>query len=210
MFCHKCGTQIPDDGIFCPQCGTQIKLPFIESSPRIPLQNETPKQTPFSLHATDSTYAPILSFTGLFNPNGRRARGKALGFGITLFILDIVLIYITLSNFIAPFFGIALATLCIYVYWINLIKRLHDINLSGYWTILYYGIGTLSTIFQNIVEQEPINFSSPLTYIPLILALIWLMASIFIFCKLGTNGYNQYGPDPLKNPTESMKVYKNN
>lgn len=54
------------------------------------------------------------------------------------------------------------------------IKRLHDMNYSGFWVLI------------NLAD-----------FIPLVGTLILLAFAIVLFCKKGTTGANDYGEDPL-------------
>lgn len=204
MFCHKCGTPIPDNGAFCPKCGTQSVNTSTETDSLTSPHNQTVQQILSTQTAivTEPTYAPLFSFTGFFSSKGRRARGKAWTMGIVIVILLCITFYVFLSKIISPIIGLPIIFACMYANLMNLIKRLHDINLSGYWAIPLCGISILSTFIQNTLERESISRESSLNVVPLVLSLIWCIASLFVFCKAGTKGPNKFGPDPLEKPAE--------
>ena len=42
MYCHKCGTQLPDDAVFCTKCGTAV----VVAQPKPPVTSTTPILAP--------------------------------------------------------------------------------------------------------------------------------------------------------------------
>lgn len=72
------------------------------------------------------------------------------------------------------------------------VKRLHDLNLSGYWIILplFFLAGFL--IFGLLFDEEQASF-------PLIMVgFLYISSGIILFFVKGTNGDNKYGLDLLQ------------
>lgn len=209
MFCHKCGTQIPDDGMFCPKCGERIATASDETALPLPSADDTTEQSllPLQKAATAPTYAPIFSITGLFSPNGRRSNSKAFLLGLVTMILFLGMTFFIISTpdnrsnsakylFLVFMF---LPIVCIYIGATNLTKRLHDIDRTGYWTILWIGLFCLSSITGSMNTRQ---FSLALA--PLIFFIGHLLFAVYITIKPGTVGPNKYGPDPTDKPAEQM------
>jgi uncharacterized membrane protein YhaH (DUF805 family) len=77
------------------------------------------------------------------------------------------------------------------------VRRLHDTDRSGWWIMIYWGPAILSWIV-NIAGAA--NQSTGLIMLAGLCSLLALVASIVLlvfYCLPGTNGPNQYGPDPL-------------
>lgn len=210
MFCHKCGTQIPDDGIFCPKCGERIATASDETALPLPSADDTTEQSllPLQKAATDPTYAPIFSITGLFSPKGRRSRSKSWCVGLLLIGVLI------LDGIVGELLGRQTAILCLFIVFLlfgigttNLIKRLHDINLSGYWILALYGCGLLfafSNALINPSSRSMARASSSFKWIPFIFNLLFITGIGYITIKPGTVGPNKYGPDPADKTAEQM------
>ena len=119
----------------------------------------------------------------LFSPKGRIPRSLFWRFYLMCSLL-LTLTYVILvslsrlllsgSNSIIFFYGsIFLISLpFLYSFIIIIIKRLHDIDQSGWWTLLFF-----------------------ILYIDILGIIILLVLGI----KKGTTGDNKYGPDPLQN-----------
>ena len=210
MFCPNCGFQVPDNGIFCPKCGVRLANTPDATAPPVLPSEDTAKQNPSFMQKTtiDPTYAPIFSFTGLFSPKGRRSRSKAWGVGlflIAVFIVSIVIDNVVLERKAGPLCFSIVFLLSAFIGTTNLIKRLHDINRSGYWILALYGCGLLFALLNALINpssrpasQPPSNFKS----IPLIFDLLWIIGHGYILTKSGTVGPNQYGPDPTEKPIQ--------
>ena len=90
-------------------------------------------------------------------------------------------------------FGKTIATgSCLWVYLATSIKRLHDRDKSGWWIVPFFVIPGL---FQQFEDRLPDSWwVLPLSLIVFAL-LIW--SFVELYCLRGTQGTNQYGPDPL-------------
>lgn len=82
-------------------------------------------------------------------------------------------------------------------------RRLHDIDRSGWWMVVPYGIAILAVALAAITasilrsgDAEQILFLLPLIAIAAML-LAFLILLIWLI-KKGTTGENRFGPDPLE------------
>ncbi len=82
------------------------------------------------------------------------------------------------------------------------VRRLHDINLSGWWVLFYYLLFIPSVIVVGIlviVGSIAFNFIS-LDDSSVLLGIAWfgaLITPIYFLSKKGTAGDNRFGADPL-------------
>lgn len=96
------------------------------------------------------------------------------------------------------------------------VRRLHDINRSGWWIGgLYIALALAVVMAIALIHTQPVGSQmSPVTGI--VLVIFGLIAfvygvTLFIFTLIrGTNGPNDYGPDPLassseQTPTQSFR-----
>ncbi len=114
--------------------------------------------------------------------SGRMARGEFLNFiiaacmfcffmGVILFAIFELLGYTTYTTcFIIPF--IILNSILLLTIYAAIVRRLHDLNCSGWWIILLLLLGS-STIMS-------------------------IISLLFLLFKKGTEGENRFGPDPLE------------
>jgi uncharacterized membrane protein YhaH (DUF805 family) len=80
------------------------------------------------------------------------------------------------------------------------VKRLHDRNKSGWYLVLFYIIPSIlivAGIAVGTIMEDSIMIASILG---LVAAAIGIWAFIELGCLRGTEGPNQYGPDPLPAP----------
>lgn len=77
------------------------------------------------------------------------------------------------------------------------VKRLHDRNKTGWWTLLFTIMPMVIPIYQHY-GTDPFNGSEPLRRsVDVFTSLVSLWALIEFGFLRGTKGENQYGPDPL-------------
>ena len=101
--------------------------------------------------------------------------------------------------------AMVLAGLCgvvvgLWVTFANYVKRLHDFNASGWWSILAIGIAPVLTESGDYVGPGAANILAGVGM------LIGFM-TLAIFGGLeGTAGDNRFGPDPLQRSDESTQV----
>ena len=122
----------------------------------------------------------ILSFEGRIN----RKKFIINTFLIMIigFIACFVFIFLAekMESYIATITAVVAAAATVIAYYANIARRLHDINQSAWWGLIYFAV----TLFLNFVES-PLAFIAPI--------LIILLAAI-----PGTKGANKYGMDPLE------------
>jgi uncharacterized membrane protein YhaH (DUF805 family) len=72
------------------------------------------------------------------------------------------------------------------------VKRLHDRDRSGWWTIPFFVVPGLYEQFSDLLPDS--NWVLPFT---LAASILWLWGLVEMFCLRGTSGDNRFGPDPL-------------
>jgi uncharacterized membrane protein YhaH (DUF805 family) len=101
--------------------------------------------------------------------------------------------------------------------WISLaagVKRLHDLNRTGAWLVLFYlapvvlvvaffaivGIDVMGALISDKPLESGViaRVGTTAVIIGLLLFILWVWALIWFGCLRGTVGPNQYGPDPLE------------
>jgi uncharacterized membrane protein YhaH (DUF805 family) len=155
----------------------------------------------------------------LFGFGGRINRAKWWLTVLAIFVISVVMALI--QSFVADpnatLILVALLVLWIIQLWITLAagaKRLHDLNRSGGWLVLFIAApillvavffvyagatgGTALLAGQTPSDTELMRIGG----VAAILGLIWLALAIWALvwfgCLRGTVGPNQYGPDPLE------------
>ena len=138
--------------------------------------------------------------TTLFSFCGRHNRGRfwlisVFALSCLLFLVAGLLSYASATQ---PAEKAAVATIIIcwlaIVLWFqtaNLVKRLHDLDASGWWTLPIYLIGSAFAVL--VVAAGPQARGGIL----LIAAIFGLGILAIIAIREGTEGENNYGPDPL-------------
>lgn len=135
----------------------------------------------------------------LFTWRGRIGRARFLGYSILplpLFVIGLAPLALEVragnQGFGSLSIGTILLTIAVLVTisWINVvtpIKRLHDLNLSGWWWWLWILIPTLFT-------------GSPSAVVNNVCFVLFIISLILIYCLPGTRGDNRFGPEPARYP----------
>ena len=154
-FCTNCGAQLEANEKFCTNCGEKISA----------VTNDTTQFKP------DNGL-----WENLFKVSGRLNRWRYFKRSFAIFFLYIISVIATCAIFLEPT-GDVSATGCVVILILTIllpigstcltIRRLHDLNLTG-WLCLLMTIPAVNTAF-------------------------WIYTT---FAK-GTDGFNQYGADPL-------------
>jgi len=78
------------------------------------------------------------------------------------------------------------------------IRRLHDLDRTGWWWLLYFVPMLLAGIFvvYYIFRAETNYWVAAACLFGVIQLICWIVLLIW-FCTRGTNGPNRFGPDPL-------------
>ena len=169
MFCRKCGSPLPDDSDYCPKCGARVK-----DADGNPVTN-------YSGLSKYGKSKSLLSLSGWFSAKGRMARKEFWIRNVILFCVSFAwgLVWGIAGFGEALFYlGLLPASLAnIFVY----IRRLHDLNASGWWLLLIMFGGAL---MGGMLLGD---------------SLLWLynMGVLAVLGSVpGTAGENRYGPDP--------------
>jgi uncharacterized membrane protein YhaH (DUF805 family) len=76
------------------------------------------------------------------------------------------------------------------------IKRLHDRNKSGWWTLVFLWLpGVTDRLSDKVVEE-----SATWWILVLIGSVLTIWGVVELGFRRGTDGENQYGPDPIRKP----------
>ena len=155
-FCANCGAKLDAGEKFCLTCGQSVSATNFDATP----------------HQKDSGL-----FENLFKTNGRLNRLRYFKRSIGIFLLYVILLIATVAIFADPSSGDVAATGIIVCIVLSIlfpigsicltIRRLHDLNLTG-WLCLLMTVPAVNTAFWIYTTFAP-----------------------------GTFGANQYGGDPL-------------
>ena len=179
MFCRKCGAQIPDGCSFCNKCGTPVDGSGMPA-------------------AADRMYSDrrygIFSPAGWFDFSGRMRRLEWWGRSMIMYLLVILCVAVVAAAaaaldggnrepagdglkaaiVIGSILGVA-AVIALIVSGISLdVRRLHDMDLSGWWVLLL----------------------RVCSIIPYVGFAVWIGSVIWFGAVPGTKGQNRFGPDP--------------
>jgi uncharacterized membrane protein YhaH (DUF805 family) len=190
-FCGNCGENLMSTMQFCPNCGSKSFSNYPVEGP----QASTPSpqgvkissaigfgsqytsaqnNAPFDRRALSLSEAVHNCLVKYFSVNGRASRSEYWWFFATWIVLYFLLTF--LSSIFEQFWILAIS------FYIGVlvpsitsaIRRLHDVDRSGWWYLLIF-----------------------LPLIGGIILLVW-------FCSEGTNGPNRFGPDPLQRSEEEV------
>ena len=190
-FCPHCGNPLKDKGTFCPFCGKPLERQ---------MSSVIDKQSPNDEFVVTDNNEPFFSVHHLLSFKGRRNRKEFLKMALILFfVLEIP------GRFFDKFadsldensavstilFSIVLGFILDYPKYCNVAKRLHDLNWSTPVVILYLVLGVGLSFgldyFNPITEANMNDFWLLMTFV--------ILYFVPLFSK-GTEGPNQYGPEP--------------
>ncbi|MDD4556621.1 MAG: DUF805 domain-containing protein [Alphaproteobacteria bacterium] len=170
-------------------------MPTIETKKTI-LMDEKPNRTLWdSFIACFEKYATF---------NGRSSRHEFWSFYLGITILSII---ITPIDIFLIGFDLLTTILSFAIFIPNLavtIRRLHDVNKSGWWFLFPWAIlllliplFTVKAILEYSAPQLSLEIFSHLTILCVILFFVANIYLIYLFCVRGDRGKNRYGEPPL-------------
>lgn len=215
MKCSNCQNEVNENDRFCSKCGTPVTLlsanasDFTYSIPIPPEENTTSDEQTYNPEThSQEVNGNIFSYKGRIN---------RLNYAMICFVIPLVLF---IGNiFMLEDYGI------IYIYWgyvtytiilcLNITKRLHDINKSGWWALpvyIFYVKSTIKDVFYiactkifdnpNIVienTKDALYMNSPIfNGFNFAISVYCLIVIVLLLFKKGTKGPNRFGLDPLE------------
>lgn len=187
----KCGSQIPDGSGFCHKCGTPVGCTAGGGMPE--KTGAAAGRQPAGSMYCDRSYGPF-SIAGWFHFSGRMSRLEWWGRSMLMYLLIILGLAVIAAAaaaldggnrgmagnglkaaiIIGVILGVA-AVIALIVAGISLdVRRLHDMDLSGWWVLL-------------------LRLGSIIPYAGFV---VWLGSAIWLGFAPGTQGQNRFGPDP--------------
>ena len=151
----------------------------------------------------------------LFSPQGRINRQKyiltLIYTAITFYIAEFICAFIfpfellqsNLLIFLGVFMSFAILAIYIYISIILAIKRFHDINKSGWYSILFILIIAINIVndffkaFGYSYSQLNENFEMLFALFLFAIIIPALYYSLILIFRKGTKGENRFGQDPL-------------
>ncbi|MBR1806711.1 MAG: DUF805 domain-containing protein [Selenomonadaceae bacterium] len=186
-FCSHCGAELNEGGNFCPNCGKEI------------LAKNFPAQTQAS---ASSSRQKIFTLKGRLNrwPYFKYSLILLLPMIVAAIVFALIATIFGKSTDSSLIFGVGLASVllvaCFLIYIVGgvmiIVRRLHDLNLSGWWLIPYYVLIGFGNMQVKDTDSGLFMFSATC-------GLIAFVCSMFLLFKRGTVGDNKYGADPLEN-----------
>ena len=201
MKCLTCGNDNPTDAQFCGGCGVSLS---ISTSSGIGIGTA-------ELPMVSFPQAINLGFKNYFKFNGRATRAENWWWVLFTVLAGIVLAVLdTLTGTMGMFgdsgllgglfeLGVIVPSLALGV------RRLHDINRTGWWLLLVFGFFPIAAIGGGILLVSFFLLDNFLILTVLgfamvigggILGLIGIIVLIVWAIKQGDTGPNKYGPDP--------------
>ena len=174
-FCSQCGTPIPQGAEFCPSCGAKLSAQVVHTPNHNEIKDSVYEQND-SLSTTQNQSMHLNNYvedTGIgemfFKTKGRLNRKRYVLRGCIISFIFMICTGIpsAMENTSLMAIGIILCIPLIISGTMLSIRRCHDLNHSGYYVLL---MGT---------------------------PVIGMIISLLLLFKKGTDGSNQYGPDPL-------------
>lgn len=137
---------------------------------------------------------------GLFDCRGRLIRLAFLTRILALCFVAILLQLIaSLLVYVSPLLALiiesTISALSLILYYVFMIKRLHDLNFSGKYVVCYFLF--LVIFFTMISSYYPLIDYSILSPFLLLFFIINIVLFILLFFIRGTKGNNKYGSDPF-------------
>ena len=222
MKCTTCGSDIPGEAKFCGVCGASLATPHsdpvvgdrpTESRQGVAYDGEEPPELPM----VEFIDAIKRGFQNYFKFSGRATRAEYWWFILFTQLLNFVGIVPVLGWIIAPLVSIASIIPSISLS----VRRLHDIGKSGWWMMVWVGIGLIWVFWSifllsgvdSIVDENWIREESDAFWLRVwVSAGVLLIASIALmivwvvwFVRKGDKGPNKYGLDPRQVTIDNLE-----
>ena len=229
-FCSNCGNQLREGANFCNKCGNQININPIANFPSPQFTNPNQFQNgmnqggynPYNINQPNYSQIIVkenLTF-GMAIRNwwygtceGRCSRWEGWKTFFCLFpiFLPLYIFVVILDNAIIKSNGIIINIYTVFISLITLkhglsltIRRLHDLNISGWWLLSYF-IPFLFIIPMSIVDSQLRSTSyiyrndwhtvQVILFISMLITqILVLIFGLYSFFASGTPGPNKYGP----------------
>ena len=190
-FCRNCGSPLTNDNKFCPNCGEDISHPNYNREQEFASSNTGPKYEP-----DKDLKSKFLRFDNRLNRKRYIIRSLSL-LAVALVLLTVlgIVLYMLFgksSNATVLTIGKLIAVILLIPSYSLIIRRLHDLNRPGWWCAPLI-INTIIKMFLKGTQS-----SALLSIIGGLIALASFIVSVYILFFKGTDGPNQYGPDPLE------------
>jgi uncharacterized membrane protein YhaH (DUF805 family) len=198
MICPKCNNSLSDEAKFCGICGLAVERPKSESiiSEEVSRQFESD-----SLPMVSFQEAIKKGFNNYFVFRGRSTRAEFWWWQLFNVAIQIVGSIVDAVTGLPSIFGTLLG-LALLIPSISLAtRRLHDINKSGWWQLLWLlpvAIGIIIALVSWIADLHDWAFYGTAIAILIVFTLIVVVLLIYLYVRQGDDGSNKYGEDPRK------------
>ena len=198
MICQKCNNSLADEAKFCGICGSAVEQPLLESIISAEISDQI-----------ESELLPMVSFPEAikrgFNNylifSGRATRAEFWWWQLFNVVAQIVASIVDAAAGLPGILG-ALSGLALLIPSISLAtRRLHDINKSGWWQLLWLApvaIGLIIALVFWIADLHNWGFYGTAIAILIVFTLIVVVLLIYWYVRQGDDGSNKYGQDPRK------------
>lgn len=210
-YCADCGAHVMASFVKCPKCGSQkwSNSPVTFSTTGYQ-QTSAGTYSQTGVGSSSSAYNPASPRKGFFSavsyasrktldPKGRASRSEY--WYMVLFNIIVSAALITLMVLVGsrysdgPALWFTIAVLVTFYLWAFLclimltIRRLHDLNLSGWWALPMYFAPSLVGALEAVYPNASVFFG-------LVQIMIGL-GTLILFCQRGNDGSNRFGPSPF-------------
>ena len=198
MICQKCNNSLAEEAKFCGICGLAVETPNSESiisgEPSLQIESD-------SLPMVSFQEAIKKGFINYFVFRGRATRAEFWWwqlFNVAIQIVGSIVDAVTgLPGILGTLLGLALLIPSISL----ATRRLHDINKSGWWQLLWLlpvAIGIIIALVSWIADLHDWAFYGTAIAILIVFTLIVVVLLIYWYVRQGDDGSNKYGEDPRK------------